>query len=87
MTIFAVMATSDPVKLAQAIGTVFPLDAMQVASGQWIIAATGTAKDVSDRLGITDGSNGAAIVFTTAGYYGRAGNNVWEWMAAKLRQV
>lgn len=50
----------------------------------WLVAADGvTAKDVSDKLGMTDGTVGSGIVLTTAGYFGRAPTNVWEWMTAK----
>lgn len=46
-----------------------------------------TAKDVSDRLGITDGSNGNGVVLNVAGYFGRSNPQLWEWLAAKIQQV
>jgi len=55
------------------------------APGQWLIAADGTAKDISDRLGISSEKPddiGPAIVLAIVGYWGRESNNVWEWIAA-----
>lgn len=55
------------------------------ATGQWLIAAEGTAQELSDRLGITsDEPDGIkrAVVFAVAGYWGREPNNIWEWIVA-----
>jgi hypothetical protein len=87
MTVFAIINATDPANLEIALKATFPENFLQVSVNEWLVAATGiTAKDVSDKIGITDGSKGSAIVFTTAGYYGRASNNIWEWLTAKLQQ-
>jgi hypothetical protein len=86
MTVFAIIAPSDSEEINQAVATVFPNNYLKMAPGQWLVAGTGTAKDVSDRLGISEGKIPNAIVFTIAGYYGRAATNIWEWIALKLNQ-
>lgn len=87
MTVFAVINAADPATLETALNATFPGNVLQISANEWLVAANGiTAKDVADKVGITDGSKGAAIVFTTAGYYGRASNNIWEWLVAKLQQ-
>jgi hypothetical protein len=87
MTVFAIINISDPVKLDAAVATHFPGNLLKISLSEWLVAGNGiTAKDVSDKLGITDGTTGSAIVFTTAGYYGRASQNIWEWLSAKLQQ-
>jgi hypothetical protein len=87
MTVFAVINAADPLNLGLALNVNFPGNVLQVSANEWLVAASGiTAKDVADKVGITDGSKGAAIVLTTAGYYGRAPNNVWEWLVAKIQQ-
>ena len=54
-------------------------------SGAWLLSAAGTSRDISDRLGITGQQLGpSVIVFTISGYYGRAPNNVWEWLKAEM---
>jgi hypothetical protein len=42
---------------------------------------------LSDKLGTTDGSNGAAIVFGMSGYFGRAPSNIWDWIKSKAEQA
>lgn len=53
--------------------------------GQWLVKGSGTAKDVSDRLGITVGKPDDipnAVVFTVSGFWGREPSNIWEWLEA-----
>ena len=85
MAIFTVVATGDIAKLAAAIRQEFPEDHLAVSPDVWLIAAGGIAKDVSDRLGITEGQNGTGIVFAMSGYYGFASNAIWEWLTLKLK--
>ncbi len=75
MTIFAIVGITDPARLLMALNAHF---SPKVAA---------TAKDVSDRLGITDGSNGNGVVLNVAGYFGRSNPQLWEWLAAKIQQV
>lgn len=87
MTVFVAINVTDPVKFDLAVKANFADDHLQISPREWLIAASGsTAKDISDKLGITDGSKGSAIIFVTAGYYGRAPNNVWEWIGVKLQR-
>jgi hypothetical protein len=83
MAVFAIIVQPDAnsAKLAPAINehfreTSYPIDG---AHG-WLISANKTAKDVCDILGITDGTNGAAIVLEVASYFGRANPSVWSWI-------
>jgi hypothetical protein len=70
-------------RLASAVLTKFPNAFIQIAPGQWLVSAKGkTAQEISDQLGLTDGTIGSGIVFAISGYYGRAANNIWEWIAA-----
>jgi len=70
-----------------AVRRVFPSDHFKVADDQWLISAIGTAKDISDKLGVTPGNEtGPAIVFSMANYYGRATTEVWDWIKVKAEQ-
>jgi hypothetical protein len=84
-TIFAVFASGNPVAIKAALDREYPLDHLDVGTGQWLVIGDGTAKDVSDKLGVSDGVSGNAIIVTTSGYFGRAPNNVWEWLTAKMK--
>jgi hypothetical protein len=49
-----------------------------------LISAIGTAKDISDKLGVTPGNDaGAAIIFSMGNYYGRATTEIWDWIKVK----
>jgi hypothetical protein len=75
-----------PDVVESAIKEKFPNDYIGLQGDEWLVAAKGTAKEVSDTLGITGEATarlGSAIVFATTGYFGRAPTEVWEWIRTK----
>ena len=90
MTIFVVFRVQDPVRMKNAVETVFAHDHFSLGHDEWLISAKGTAKEISDRLGITDlpvgnvTKAGSAIIFSMENYYGRAANDIWEWIKTKM---
>lgn len=83
MAIFVVIATGgDSLPLKAAVEGFFP-GFTQVAANAWLVTANGVAKDVSDKLGLTEGGTGTGVVLTVSGYYGYASNAIWEWLAMK----
>lgn len=46
----------------------------------WLVAGRGTAQQISETLGITDGQSEAALVVEVASYFGRANPNIWTWI-------
>jgi len=82
-TLFAVVGDPGNAPLEAAIIGHFPTDHISFGAGRWFVVTTGTAKDLSDKLGITDGASGAAVVLAVSGYYGRTSSQIWEWIAAK----
>lgn len=87
MTIFVIFRVSDTKKMSAALERAFPKNHLLVAQGQWLVSAAGTAKDVSDKLGITEGASGAATIFSMGNYFGRAPTDVWEWIKTKAEQA
>lgn len=83
MKIFAIFRTSDPTSLGAAIVAAFPNDHLNLAPGEWLVASSGTPKDISDKLGVSDGKNGTAIVFAMESYFGRATQDIWAWIKTK----
>ena len=84
-TLFAVMADPANEKLIAALQRSFPEDHIQIRAGQWFVVSAGTAKEISDKLGVTpEAEIGAAVIVSVAGYYGRASSQIWEWVAAKV---
>ena len=84
MTIFAIIRQPGPnfERLGLAIAQTYPLHHYDLGNGAWLVAARGTAKDIADRLLITGGENGSAVVVEAASYYGRANPAIWTWIKA-----
>jgi hypothetical protein len=82
MAIFSILAQpgADVQKLGDSIKATYPLHHYSLGDGAWLVAALGTAKDIADRLTITAGPNGPAIVIEAASYYGRANPAIWTWI-------
>jgi hypothetical protein len=90
MTIFAILLPTPEPNVVNAIKTAYPNNYLAINESQWLVSTTGTAIDVSAKIGVFDPRNplatptGNAVVFSTNGYFGRAQTNIWEWIKAKL---
>jgi len=83
MSLFAILAVSDDLRIASAMNSSYPNDYLKVGPGQYFVSAKGTTVDVSNALGITGGSNGLGVVVSLNSYYGYAGSDIWEWLKVK----
>ncbi len=87
MQIYSAVITHNPDGFAEAVQREFPTNSLQVNSNAWYLAGQGTAREVAARLGLekteTHTPTVSAIITTVGGYYGFAGMNIWEWLAAK----
>jgi hypothetical protein len=88
-TLFALFAASNPKALEQKLqagGTPFPLLNYRVTDSSWLLIAPNTVitRELSDSLGITDGSVSGGVLVRVENYFGRANKDVWEWIAAKM---
>lgn len=84
MTIFVVFRVGEPAKMQAAMERAYPANHLKIETGEWLVSAPGTAKDVSDKLGVTPANDsGPAMVFSMANYYGRATTEIWDWVKAK----
>lgn len=90
MTIFAILLPNPAPALVSAIKTAYPFDHLSINDTQWLVSTTGTAIDLSAKIGVFDPANptapaiGNAVIFATNGYFGRAPSNIWEWIRTKL---
>jgi hypothetical protein len=50
----------------------------------WLVSTKGTAQELSTRLGVASGENGAAVIIEIASYFGRANPNIWSWIKGKM---
>jgi hypothetical protein len=61
-------------------GETIPLE----GNAGWLVSTKGTAQELSAKLGVTSGDNGAAVIVEVASYFGRANPNIWSWIKTKL---
>jgi len=84
MAIFAVIAPPDNSTLGSILEAQYANNFLRVWNNQWIISANGTPKDISDKLGVSDGSAGTAMILLVTSYWGRANPDFWQWMSERL---
>ncbi|MEO8925901.1 MAG: hypothetical protein ABI306_01945 [Caulobacteraceae bacterium] len=84
MAIFAIISQPSPngEKLAGAIKAAFDDAVYDVGNGVWLVSGRGPAREISDRIGITNGENGSGIILELASYFGRANPAIWTWIQA-----
>lgn len=83
MAIFAIIQQPGPggEKLLGAVVKAYQSAHYPLGSGIYLVSDTGTAIDVSNKVGITPGAEaGSAIVFEVGSYYGRANPAIWSWV-------
>lgn len=82
MPIFAIIRqpAADPMSLGRAVTAAFPDKHYPLSDTTWLVAANGTAIDVSTKLGL--GANGinTGVVVEVGSYYGRANPAIWTWI-------
>jgi hypothetical protein len=88
-TLFALFAVSNPKAMEQKLqnwGAPFPVLDYKVTESSWFLIAPNTVitRELSDSLGITDGSVSGGILLRVENYFGRANKDIWEWLAAKM---
>ena len=66
MNIFIVVPTDAKPELLNRIKSEFPSDSYALPNGEWLIAFGGTTKELSDRLGVSQGQCGSAVVLSVA---------------------
>ncbi len=84
--LFAVVATSNPEAMQLRVSQIAPWLTLEVEKGQWLVIAPSstTTKELSDRLGISDGTISNGIVLKVETYFGRTAPSTWEWVSAKM---
>lgn len=88
MQVYAIFSVSNPVALTAALQAHFPNDHKAIGHNEWLVASPAlTSREVGDLLGISDGSSGSGILVAMNGYWGRANNDIWEWITAKRAQT
>ena len=74
--------------LAVAVAQTYPADHKKLPFHGWLVAAKGSALDVSAALGVTldagAGPTGSTMVLEVSSYYGVANKDIWDWIKGKL---
>jgi hypothetical protein len=80
MAIFAVIRQSDDSHLGDVVARTYPTAHYKLSDFTWLVAATGTAIDVSASLGLSGAGPNSGIVLEVGSYYGRANPAIWTWI-------
>ena len=80
MAVFYVTSLKGADRIGAIVSERFGTDSLEIQPGQWLVAYKGTSQQLSDELGISDGSIGSCIIFAISGYWGRAPTSIWEWL-------
>ena len=87
MAVFVICRVGQPSEMQELLNKEFPNDHYQLADGQWLVATSGTARALSDRLEkVSPNQNhGDAVIMRVASYWGRAPSDTWEWMYDRVQ--
>lgn len=86
MAIFLVVPTANPAEIKNALEHKHReavLDFKELPKGEFLVSFKGTSEELSNIAGISDASSGLGIVIRVDSYYGRASNDIWEWIKSR----
>jgi hypothetical protein len=83
MTIFAIMGTGKLPELAASIMEHYPTQFYKLRDAHWFVSDIVTSREVSDKLGMSDGVRGEGVVLAVSGYWGLTDKQLWEWLASR----
>ncbi|WBT04811.1 hypothetical protein PFY01_09080 [Brevundimonas vesicularis] len=84
MNIFVVVSLVPNSALQMRIHQSYPGNVLNLSDSATLIAATGTAQDISTTIGLASGEFNSAVVIGMSTYHGRAPVDIWDWMKAKI---
>lgn len=87
MAVFFVLASTDPLSVeGRILNKIPPYDFFRVDNQSWLVNKfdANTPKDLSDTLGIADGTCGRVLILPAfAGYFGHHNREMWSWLTSK----
>jgi hypothetical protein len=91
MALFLIIAPVDNSRIGAAVEATFAGEGefFRVWNGQWFVSASGTAKDIAQKLGIgaeSEGGIGSGVVVSVNSYWGRANADLWPWLSSKIEK-
>ena len=75
-----VIVSQDPDALLKVLQSQYVGKHYKISGDSFLVVAPETSKDLSEKLGITQGVNGGGFVGHISGYFGRMAPDVWEWI-------
>ena len=85
MAIYAILAAGGNDALRDRIESLFPDDSYTVADAQWLISADLTTNQLAEKLEISGGRIGSALVLRVTTYYGWHDPEIWDWLELKTK--
>ncbi len=91
MSLFMVVTKyeSNDAAIGKSVAENFPDNHYEIGRGQWLVAYSGTTRELYDKLFPDNAESlpriGGLVVFGISGYYGRSPLDMWEWMANKTK--
>jgi hypothetical protein len=82
-SVFQINPSGTEGALSASVRTAFPDDHYEIAPGYWLVSSATSAKQVSDAVGISEGTHGTGIVIEVGSYFGRANPAIWSWIKVK----
>ena len=86
MTIFLVIPSSDAGPIQKALEdhkAQHHLDFTSLPKNGYFVSYNGTSEELSNLIGISDGSSGTGVIVAVSSYYGRAPTTLWEWVKSR----
>jgi hypothetical protein len=83
MAIFVLIPKNSSVQIDLQVESAFPGNSLKLDSGSWLVAATGTPREIAAKIGVTEKGGPAVFIASMNEYWGLHPAPVWDWLASK----
>ena len=82
MQIFILVPKNSSVNIDAQAESAFPGDNLKLDSGNWLVAASGTPREIAARIGVTEKGGPSVLVASIDSYWGLHPAPVWDWLTS-----
>lgn len=86
MAIFLIVPIANPHMIERELETLknsAKLDFIKLPTSGFAVSYSGTSQELSNIVGISEGTTGTGVVASIGSYFGRAPTHIWDWMKSR----
>ena len=86
MAVYFVAVVTNPSAVLAKAKELYPDAVFRLTDDKFFVNTDQTSLDLSNKIGVRDGTIGTGIVLRVTTYNGRVTSTLWEWLGARMEK-